>query len=346
MMTIDANVYWLPETFFTDATIRDRFQALVNAQPDTRATFEQVNGAGKWMIEKPIGQGSLDYFENDYRLETQLSDMDTANVDVAILKAPGCQEWFDLSMCQWYNQQVAEHISKSHGRMCGLATVPPDGTPESLAELDHCIHDYGFVGVQVSAHYENRYLDDPKFRAFFKHVEALNIPVYVHHTPVPVEYEAIKQYPNFRRSYGRCADQIIAISRELFSNLFEDCPHLIMIHSMLGGGYFTYKDMFMPHDSGNGRFDTASSDQIATRLAHNIYYEVSHAQPWGLDNLNIAVKQLGADHVIYGSSYPVKQVWMTKGPSFMAKALNPGDLQQVMSRNAERLYGRKGDVNG
>lgn len=74
---------------------------------------------------------------------------------------------------------------------------------------------------------------------------------------MPVEYESIKKYENVRRSYGRCADQIIAISREVFSDLFVDAPDLKLIHFMPGGGYFTYKTMFLPHDSGNGRFEVS-----------------------------------------------------------------------------------------
>ena len=51
---------------------------------------------------------------------------------------------------------------------------------------------------------------------------------------MPVEYESIKKYENVRRSYGRCADQIIAISREVFSDLFVDAPDLKLIHFMPG----------------------------------------------------------------------------------------------------------------
>ncbi|TLF38937.1 amidohydrolase [Lacticaseibacillus zeae] len=338
-MIIDSNVYWLPQAFFNDGHIRKQFLAEISADEDTKATFKKSDSDLVINIEKPIGQPSLDYFASDYKLGAQLADMETGHVDKAVLKAPGCQEWMSLDLCKLYNKNIAKYIDDSHGRMVALAVVPPYGHEAELAELDHCIHDLGLKGVQVSAHYGDKYLDDMSFRPFLSHVEKLGIPVYVHHTPVPVEYASIKDYANFRRSYGRCADQIIAVSREVFSNLFAELPHLKMVHSMLGGGYFTYKDMFIPHDSGKGRFDTNTADQIEQRLNQNIYFEMSHAQPWGPENLKVAIKKLGSKKVIYGSSYPVKQVWMTKGPEYMQElGLDSRDFDAVLGENAKRIY--------
>ncbi|VDG22438.1 amidohydrolase family protein [Lactiplantibacillus mudanjiangensis] len=338
-MIIDANVYWLPAELFTDEQLQQRFIQAVDNGHDAKATVSTLtDGTKKIVIEQPIGQSSLDYFQNDYQLTKQLADMDAGQVDQAILKLPGCQAWLPLDLCKVFNRAVAKHIQASHGRMSALATVPPYATPENLAELDYCIDELGLSGLQLSTHYADGYLDDPAYRPFFRHVAKRHIPVYVHHSPVPIEYETIKDYENLRRSYGRCADQIIAISREVFSDLFAELPDLKLIHSMLGGGFFTYKTMLLPHDSGNGRFDTDNS-AVQTRLEQNIYYELSHAQPWGPDNLAIAIKVLGAKNVIYGSSYPVKDVWMTAGPAMIQDLpIDQAVRQQVLGQNAQTVY--------
>ena len=169
--------------------------------------------------------------------------------------------------------------------------------------------------------------------------QELGIPVYVHHTPIPVDCGSILEYNNLRRSFGRCQDQITAIGRELFSGMFAELPNVKMIHSMLGGGYFTFKEMLMPWDSGGGRFDT-NTEAIKKYLRENIYFELSHAQPWGKEPLELAVKILGADHIIYGSSYPVKQVWMTGGPAFVeALDVTGEEKEQMLGGNARRIYG-------
>ncbi|EJE97981.1 amidohydrolase family protein [Liquorilactobacillus mali] len=339
-MIIDANVYWLPEKLFTNEQLQQRFIQAVNSSHDSRAMISTLpDGSKKIVIEEPIGQSSLDYFQNDYQLDKQLSDMDSAHVDKAILKLPGCQEWLTLDLCKIFNRAVAEHIKASHGRMTALATVPPYGTPENLAELDYCITKLGLKGLQLSTHYQDGYLDNPAYRSFFQYVAAHKIPVYVHHSPVPIEYESIKDYENLRRSYGRCSDQVIAISREVFSDLFVELPNLKLAHSMLGGGYFTYKEMLLPHDSGHGRFSTTNTNDIKAHLENNIFYEISHAQPWGKDNLEIALKVLGEQNVIYGSSYPVKQAWLTQGPEFIEQLnINSAICNQVLNTNAKNFY--------
>lgn len=338
-MIIDANVYWLPNELFTDEHLQNKFIQAINNGHDSKATVtNNPDGTKKIVIEEPIGQSSLDYFQNDYLLDHQLHDMNLAHVDLAVLKLPGCQEWMDIELCKIFNRAVAKHVKASHGRMVALATVPPYATPENLTELDYCIDELGLKGLQLSTHYADGYLDNPAYRDFFHYVAAKHVPVYIHHSPVPLEYDSIKDYENLRRSYGRCEDQIIAISREVFSDLFEELPDLKLIHSMLGGGYFTYKTMLLPHDSGNGRFQTNTAD-IKGRLEKNIFYEISHAQPWGIDNLKMAIKVLGAQNIIYGSSYPVKSAWMIDGPDMLqALPVDQTIKYQVLAQNAKAVY--------
>ena len=165
---------------------------------------------------------------------------------------------------------------------------------------------------------------------------------YVHHTPGPVEYVSIADYNNLRRSYGRCVDQMQAVSRELFSGMFENYPHVKLVHSMLGGGFFTYRDMLMPHGPANadaaGRV-SATPESMRRHLEQNLYFEMSHAQPWGEVNLKAAVTILGADHIIYGSSYPVKEEWMKEGASFVRRMdFAQADAERILCENARMLY--------
>jgi predicted TIM-barrel fold metal-dependent hydrolase len=338
-MIIDSNVYWLPKELFQNQSLREEFIRAVPKEYDVYARAEQRE-SGEWtfVIEKPKGCPNLDYFEADYEMDKQLADMNAAAVDIAILKLPGCQEWLPLELCKVFNDAAAKHVEESQGRMQALAVVPPFGDNACLSELDRCIKKLGMKGVQVSAHYGNHYLDDPMFRDFFRHVNELKIPVYVHHTPIPVDSASLLNYNNLRRSFGRCQDQVTAIGRELFSGMFEELPNVKMIHSMLGGGYFTFKDMLMPRDSGGGRFVT-DTEHVKKWLQENIFYELSHAQPWSKPILRAAVEILGADHIIYGSSYPVKQVWMTGGPSYVQESgLKEEEAVQILAENARKIY--------
>jgi hypothetical protein len=75
------------------------------------------------------------------------------------------------------------------------------------------------------------------------------------------------------------------------------------------------------------------------RFSEHIYFELSHAQPWGKDQLECAVKVLGADHIIFGTSYPVRKEWLTGGPDFV-KQLDISDEEKelILQKNAEDIY--------
>lgn len=336
----DANVYWLPDELFEDPSVQQAFVRAVPKEYDVSAIVDTLDDGRKAIkIEKPKGCENLNYFEGDYDLDHQLADMEKGQVDFAVMKLPGCQEWLNLELCHLFNDKAAEFSKRSHGKMIPLAVVPPFGDDACLKELDRCIDELGMHGVQVSAHYGNHYLDDEMFRGFFKHCNERKIPVYVHHTPLPVDYGSLIDYNNLRRSFGRCQDQITAIGRELFSGMFRDLPDLKMIHSMLGGAYFAFQEMLMPRDSGGGRFQVAGDD-VRGWLKNNIYFEVSHSQPWGKTLLETAVKVSGADHIIYGSSYPVKTVWMTEGASVIDQMdITDEEKEEILYGNAHRIYG-------
>lgn len=341
IIKIDTNIYWLPEELFTDDVLYDEFSRCVPREYGMNIEkYDLEDGRKAIKVEKPYGCENLNYFQGDYTLEKQLHDMDEGGIDYAIMKLPGCQEWLSLEMCKKLNTMAYEFSAKSKGRLQPLAIVPPFGSKESLKELSRCVNELGMKGVQISAHYGNYYLDHALFRKFFEYVNELKIPVYVHHTPVPVDYTSLLDYSNLRRSFGRCQDQITAIARELYSGMFETLPNVKMIHSMLGGAYYAFKDMLIPHGSGGGRFDTSDSENIRKYLKNNIYFEMSHAQPWGKEGLEMAAKVLGADHILYGSSYPVKLEWMLNGVAMVNSLdLPQEDINKMVSENAQLLYG-------
>ena len=338
-MVTDANMYWLPQILFTEKKIKNAFLRAVPTFYGTKISeYTEEDGNITMVIERPEGYASLDYSQKDYRLENQLNDMDHNHIDKGILKLPGCQEWLPLELCKIFNDEICKHVKNSKGRLQALAVVPPIADDDIFKELDRAIYDLNLVGIQLSAHYGNHYLDDKMFRPFFKKVNEMNIPIYVHHTPVPVEYKTIYEYNNLRRSLGRCIDQNIAIGREIFSGMFEEFPKLKLIHSMLGGGFHTHLSSLFPENSGDGRFDT-KIEQYKKYFSENIYFELSHAQPWGEKQLACAIAVIGADKIIYGSSYPVKVEWFAKGKNFIETlTISEAEKEQILSRNAQKLY--------
>jgi len=345
-MIIDANMHWLPENLFKDKFLLDSFINCVPCAYGEYARIALIPGTKlqQIIIEKPQGYENLNYAEDQYDPKNRVKDMDEAGVDIGILRIPCWQEWLSFETCKLVNDRLAKQIKQYPGRFVALAVVPPWGTKESLKEVSRCIDKLGFAGVQLAAHYGHLYLDEEEFRPYFKKLNKLGVPIVVHHTPLPVDHSSIIKYTNLRRQYGRCIDQATAVGRELFSGMFDDFPNLKIIHSMLGGGFFAYVNMLAPRKVGVKeeleRFDVA--DKVRGYLQRNIYFDTSGALQWGKEQLECAVKVLGAEHIVYGSSYPLRREWFIKGVDYV-KSLNIDKREKslILGENAAKLFNIK-----
>ncbi len=343
-MVIDANMYWFPESLFENEKELSRFLAEIPRLYNTGGYLkENEDGTKQIVIEKPIGYQSLNYAQGDYVMEKMLADMDEAGVDKALLKLPGCHEWMSLESCRFFNDGMADYAKRSNGRLIPLMAVPPMASQDVFDEIDRCRNELGMTSVQMCAHYGNFYLDNEAFSGFFEKLNEQKTTVYIHHVPVPVHSEDIYEYNNLRRSYGRCVDQTTAIGREVFSGFFEKYPNLTFVHSMLGGAFFAVADMLFPaqakaHDKVQ-RFEVGANN-VKEIYREHIYFELSHAQPWGKAQLECAVKVLGADHMIWGTSYPVRREWLLGGPQFVRNLdITQEEKDMILGGNAMRLYG-------
>lgn len=341
-MVVDANMYWFDESIFKDIDNAERFLSEIPETYGIHGYMEENDQHFKQIvIEKPTGYQNLNYVEGDYLLEQQLEDMKQGNIEKAILKLPGCHEWMSLDMCRRFNDGMREYSQKSQGRLMTLGVVPPIASQACFEEIDRCRNELGVKGFQLCAHYGNQYLDSDIFADFFKKLNEEKTTVYIHHTPVPVQYESLYDYNNLRRSYGRCVDQTTAICRELFSGFFDKYPNLTFVHSMLGGGFFAIESMLFPQTAKNkeqvSRFE--SNQDIFKQYKEHIYFETSHAQPWGQDQLECAIKVLGADHIIFGSSYLVRKEWLLEGADFIQRLdISQEEKEMILWQNASRIY--------
>jgi len=344
-LVTDANMYWVPEEIFTNKMLQEKLLNVIPEQYEWYARVETVPGTDKkqFIFEKPKGFANLNYVQGDYTLEKELKDMDEAGVDRGVMKLPGTAEWLDIELCRYFNDAAAAHAAESGGRLTALAVVPPYSTQENLDELERCRNKLGLKCIQLACHYGDRYLDDPAFEGFFTALNELGMNAYVHHTPVPVEFETFRTYDNVRRSYGRIVDQGLAVSREMYSGFFQKYPNVCMIHSMMGGAFYAIQAMMLPHGPSKHkdevqRFSSDSGDLTESMKKH-LFFEMSHAQPWSKSGLEYAVSVVGADKIVYGSSYPVKMDWMMEGPAFVkALDLSEEDKDLMLNGNAERLY--------
>jgi len=345
MTVVDINIHHLPEDLFTNEKILNGF---LDSAPRGFGEIARVitmdSGKKQLILEKPAGFQNLNYVEGDYSAEAKLAAMDEAGVDYGIMRVPVWQEWLGLETCKAVNDNAAEIVQKSNGRLFSTACVPPWGGKENIYELERCIKELGVVGVQLACHYGQLYLDDEAFDPYLKVLNDLNVPVIVHHTPLPVEWRSVIDYTNLRREYGRIVDQATAVGRELFSGMFDKYPNLRFIHTMLGGNWFANAALLTPHAPNKAeamsRLDPTGGEKIKQYLDENIFFDLTHPHSWGKTQVEAAIEVSGADHYLFGSSFPVFRSWMNQGVDFVQNELelDDADRELVLSGNAKRLF--------
>jgi predicted TIM-barrel fold metal-dependent hydrolase len=343
-MIIDINMHHLPEDLFTNEKILDGFLSTAPRGFGEIASLGTVeSGAKQLILEKPKGYQNLNYVDGDYSLEAKLKAMDDAGVDIAILRVPVWQEWLRLETCKIVNDNAADMCKRSGGRIYSTACVPPWGGKENLYELERCLKELGMVGVQLACHYGQLYLDDEVFKPYWKVLNDFDVPVIVHHTPLPVYWQSVYEYTNLRRELGRIIDQATALGRELFSGMFEEFPKLKLIHTMFGGNWFANQNLVMPKKGKKKeamlRLDMTEGERITKYLKNNIFYDMTHPASWGKEQVECAIKVCGADHLLLGTTFPVFYNWMSEGVEFM-KTLDITEEERTLitSGNAIRLF--------
>ncbi len=346
-MIVDLNNMWLPENLFTDDSLLNSFLRSVPRGYGEYAKVTTIPGTDRQqiVISKPKGYENLNFTELFTDSKSRLKAMDESGVDKAVLRIPCWHEWLSLEMCRVVNDLLAKSVREHSDRFLSLAIVPPWGDDDCLAELDRCIHKLGCVGVELSAHYGDLYLDEEEFRPYFKKLNQLGVPICVHHTPLPVEYNQIYKYTNLRRSYGRCIDLMTSLGRILFSGLLEEFPNLKLIYTQFAGGFFAYTNLLAPEKLGvqeeMERFDPAA-DKIRDYLKRNIYFDITSPLRWTKVQLECAVKELGSDHILYSSCYPVRLGGIFKGVEYIQSLdIDEREKSLILGENAIRLFNIK-----
>lgn len=344
-MIIDINMHWLPPELLHDPDLMEQYLNVVPRAYGTHAYLDKIPGTDidQIMIEKPRGYVNLNMGPESIDPKDRIEVMNRGGIDKAILRIPCFQEWLPLDLCKQVNDGLAAYAKKYPGKFYTLGVVPALGGQRSLDELDRCVNELGCVGIQVAAHYGTLYLDCEEFRPFFRKVSELDLPVCVHHTVLPVQYDTILNNDTFRRLFGRCQDQAIAVGREIFSDLFEEFADLKLIHTMLGGGFYAWMDILAPKvskvDEELERFDLSAASKAREHLNRNIYFDITHAPPWGKAQMECAVKVMGADRLFFSCSYPVRIEWLTHGVDFMRGLdVSEEEKEMMLGGNAQKMF--------
>jgi predicted TIM-barrel fold metal-dependent hydrolase len=157
----------------------------------TEATLgdSQVFGAHVW---SDLGPRLLDV------QGIRLREMDRHGIEMMILSlnAPAVQAIHDvkqaIAVARQANDVLAAEVRKRPDRFASFAALPMQDPEAATAELTRCVNDLGMVGALVNGFSQSgtpdnvTYYDLPQYRPFWRALEALDVPFYLHpRNPLP-----------------------------------------------------------------------------------------------------------------------------------------------------------------
>jgi len=203
----------------------------------------------------------------------------------------------DLS--QLLNDDLAKTVAKHPKRFVGLGTLPLQAPDLACRELERCVKELGFAGVEIGSHINDWNLDAPELFPVFELAEKLGAAVFVH----PWDMMGKDQMPDYWLPWlvGMPAETSRAICSLIFGGVFERLPNLRCAFAH-GGGSFPATIGRVQHGFDVRPDLCAVKNPVSPRdYLGKFWIDSLVHDP---EVLRYIVKLMGADRVALGSDYP------------------------------------------
>jgi aminocarboxymuconate-semialdehyde decarboxylase len=286
----------------------------------------------------------------------RLEDMDRTGVSMqALSTVPVMFSYWakaadgrDLS--RLLNDHIAEVVRAHPARFAGLGTIPLQDPELAAAELERCVRDLGFRGIQIGTHVDAnehchgadcRNLDHPSLDVVWRTAESLGAAIFVH--PWDMLGKSRMQKYWLPWLVGMPAETSLAICSLMFSGVFDRFPKLRVAFAH-GGGAFPFTigriehafrvrpDLVAVDNKNNPRSYLATADGPARFYVDSLVHDAGA--------LRLLINLFGEQRVALGSDYPFPLGEAIPGSLVEAMAdLSPGGKIRLLSGTAREFLG-------
>ena len=223
-----------------------------------------------------------------------------------------------------------------------LPRLPMQDPEAATAELTRCVKELGMVGAlvngfsQIGTPDNVTYYDLPQYRPFWRTVEALDVPFYLHpRNPLPSwtrQYEGHSWLlgPNWAFS----AETAVHALRLIGSGLFDEHPRLKMVLGHLGEGIPV---QLWRIDGRNGWMKAPHKYAAKKGVGHYFrkHFHLTTSGNFHTPSLVNAMTEMGAERVMFSVDWPFEDVG--EGAQwFDTAAISEADRQQGRPRQRDQ----------
>lgn len=261
------------------------------------------------------------------RASAQAHHQGDANVSLAWSRA-----------CNDLIKRVTDLYPGSFAAACQLPQSPGTSMDASIAELERCVTELGFVGCNLNpdvsgGHWDGPPLTDRYWYPFYEKLCELDVPAMIH--------PSSSCNPNFHATGAHYLNaDTTAFMQLLQGDLFADFPALRLVIPHGGGA--------VPYHWGRfrGLADMLGKPEPDEHLMRNVFFDTCVYHQAGIDLL---VRVINPANIIFGSEMvgAVRGIDSRTGHYFddtkrylEATGLTPENLKAIYAENVSRVYPR------
>ena len=226
-----------------------------------------------------------------------------------------------------------------------VASLPMNNPEAALAEMDYAIEKLGAKGVQILSHVNGRALDGPDIFPIFERItNHHNMPVWMHPARPGSRADYVgedKSHYEIWQVLGWPFETSVAMSRMVFSGLFDKLPNLRLITHHCGGmiPYFSGRAETLWAQLGSRSVDPAEADVLKKLSKKPMeYFKMFYGDTvlgGSSSALRCGLDFFGADKVVFASDCPFDP---EEGPMFIREGIRSVEDLNLPKEDARRLY--------
>lgn len=245
---------------------------------------------------------------NCFATEQRLREMDESKITQQVIcTVPAMFHYWakpkdTILTSKFLNDDIAHTIRQHPDRYIGLGTLPMNSPKDAVTELERCITELNFQGVQIGSNVNEISLGDGRFDPLYKRAEELNAAILIH--PWDMAGKARMEKYWLPWLVGMPMECSYAACSLIFSGVLDRYPNLRFCLSH-GGGSFPFTIGRIEH-GWKVRPDLVAVDmkdkqKSPREYLSRFYYDAHVCDTYTLQQL---LHLVGPDRVMLGSDYP------------------------------------------
>jgi aminocarboxymuconate-semialdehyde decarboxylase len=268
-------------------------------------------------------------------VDLRLAAMDAAGIDRQLLSPNPLTYFHDLApdsaiaYARTHNDALAKLVADHPDRLLAAAQLPMQDVPAAIAEARRAVRELAHVALYIDTDPAGRTLDDPALDPFYAAVVDLDVPLFVHPTPLgaaggPPDDPRLRRF-DLDLLFGFARDETLAVAALVFGGVLTRHPGLDVCVSHGGGAAAFLAGRMARAVEQRPWADAELRAQGFAALYRRLWFD-THVHDEGA--LDLLVAHAGTERLVFGTNF---SGWDSGASS------GPGALGPTLAANAARL---------